>query len=91
MEFIQIRWFRKSAYYGLQQIFRRSSQNAKQNGYGDLGRFHLYVNSSISVIRYWFRLLQMINERFPHRAYQMMLELDRLGKDCWVSKIKEIL
>ena len=59
--------------------------------YGDLGRFPLFINSYISCIKYWFRLLEMGNDRLPKTAYEMLLRLDRNGKDCWVSKIREIL
>ena len=59
--------------------------------YGDLGRFPLFINSYISCIKYWFRLLEMGNDRLPKTAYEMLLCLDRNGKDCWVSKIREIL
>ena len=59
--------------------------------YGDLGRFPLFINSYISCIKYWFRLLEMGNDRQPKTAYEMLLCLDRNGKDCWVSRIMEIL
>ena len=59
--------------------------------YGDLGRYPLYINSSINTLRYWFKLLTMDSNRLPYNAYQMLLELDRNGKECWVSKIRVIL
>ena len=45
----------------------------------------------VSSIKYWFRLLKMGNERLPKTVYEMLLCLDRNGKDCWVSRIREIL
>ena len=33
----------------------------------------------------------MGNDRLPKTAYEMLLCLDRNGKDCWVSRIREIL
>mgnify|MGYP006276537769 CR=1 FL=1 len=59
--------------------------------YGDLGRYPLYINSYTNSIRYWLKLLQMDHNRLPFKAYQMLLELDRNGKECWVSKIRNIL
>ena len=59
--------------------------------YGDLGRFPLFINSYISCFKYWFRLLEMGNDRLPKTAYEMLLCLDRNEKDCWVSRIREIL
>ena len=57
--------------------------------YGDFGRF--FINSYISCIKYWFRLLKMGTDRLAKTAYEMLLCLDRNEKDCWVSKIREIL
>ena len=48
--------------------------------YGDLGRFPLLINSYISSIKYWFRLLEMGNDRLQKAAYEMLLCLDRNGK-----------
>ena len=56
--------------------------------YGDLGRVPLFIN--ISCIKYWFRLLEMGHDRQPKTAYEMLC-LDRNGKGCWVSRIREIL
>lgn len=59
--------------------------------YGDLGRYPLYISSFVSCIRYWFKLLEMDHKRITYNAYQMLLGLDRDGKYCWVSKVREIL
>ena len=59
--------------------------------YGDLGIFPLFVSNYLSSIKYWFRLLKMGNDRLPKRAYEILLCLDRNGKDCWISRIREIL
>ena len=59
--------------------------------YGDLGRFPLFINSQISCLRYWFRLLEMEEHRLPRKCYEMLLELDRNGKDSWVSNIRDLL
>ena len=59
--------------------------------YGELGRYPLYVNSQIRCIKYWFRLLEMDQTRLPKQAYLMMLSLDREGKRCWATEIRELL
>ena len=46
--------------------------------YGDLGRFPLLINRYISCIKYWFRLLEMGNDRLPKTAYEMLLKWKRL-------------
>jgi hypothetical protein len=59
--------------------------------YGDLKRHPLYINSFCNSVRYWLRLLKMEKSRLTHNAYHMLLALDNLGKDCWVSNIRNIL
>ena len=49
---------------------------------GDLGRFPHYINSYVSSVRYWFRLLEMETDRLPKKAYEMQLCLNENGKDC---------
>ena len=59
--------------------------------YSELGRYPLYVNSHIKTVKYWFRLLEMDANRLPKQAYLMLVNLDKKGKKCWVSGIREIL
>ena len=59
--------------------------------YGDLGRYPLFVNSYVACLRYWFKLLRLDFHRLPRKAYLMLLDLDIAGKQCWVSRIREIL
>ena len=59
--------------------------------YGDLGIFPLFISNYLSSIKYWFRLLEMGNDRLLKTAYEMLLCLDRNGKDCWASRITDIL
>ena len=59
--------------------------------YGDLGRYPLFVNSYVNTLRYWFKLLQMDQDRLPRQAYLMLLRLDEGGRSCWVSKVRSIL
>ena len=58
--------------------------------YGELGRFPLVVNSQLRCIKYWFKLLQMSNERLPKQAYLMLVTLDKNGKRCLDTKVREL-
>ena len=51
--------------------------------YGELNRYPLYINAHIRCIRYWIRLLNMDENRFPKHAYAMLLSLDSNGNRCW--------
>ena len=59
--------------------------------YGELGRFPLFINSSVRCIKYWFRLLQMDIHRLPRQAYAMLMTQDQNGKRCWVTEVRELL
>ena len=59
--------------------------------YGELGRYPLYINSSLKCLKYWFRLLQMEDTRLPKQAYIMMRMQDLDGKRNWASEIRELL
>ena len=51
----------------------------------------MYINSSIRVLKYWFKLLCMSRDRLPCQAYEMLLELDKKGKQCWASRVRYML
>jgi hypothetical protein len=56
--------------------------------YGETNRYPIYVNSAVKCVRFWLRLLEMEDNRIPHKAYKMLLDLDARGKQNWVSKIR---
>ena len=39
--------------------------------YGELGRFPLFIDSTVSAIRYWLKLQKMFLVRLPRQAYEM--------------------
>ena len=60
--------------------------------YGELGRYYLFANSNIRCVKYyWFRVLQMEQNRLPKQAYQMLLLMDETGKKCWATGVIELL
>lgn len=59
--------------------------------YGELGRYPLYVNSSVRCFKYWFKLLKMDRSRIPKQAYIMLKNIDEKGKTCWVTYVKNTL
>ena len=59
--------------------------------YGELGRYPLFINTTVRAVKYWLHLSQMEADRLPKQCYQMLLSLDGRGKKCWITNIKEIL
>ena len=59
--------------------------------YGELGRYPLFINSSVRWLKYWFRLLEMDPQRLPKQAYTMLALQGQNGKTCWATEVRELL
>ncbi len=59
--------------------------------YGECGRFPIHIFSQIKIIKYWLRLLNMPNHRYPKKCYNMMVLYDTNGKTNWVSNLRKLL
>jgi CRISPR/Cas system-associated protein endoribonuclease Cas2 len=57
----------------------------------ELKRYSITVNSVVRCICYWFKLLEMDNNRIPKKAYKMLFRLDEMGKRNWATKVRECL
>lgn len=58
---------------------------------GDLGRFALSTCYMKRCIMYWVKLVSMLDYRYPKKCYNMLLELDKVGRKTWVTNIKVLL
>ena len=59
--------------------------------YGETGRYPLYLTCYIRVLKYYFHMLHMSNDRIPKQVYLMLRNLDEQGEVNRASKTKEIL
>ena len=59
--------------------------------YGELGRYPLFVNSTLQCLKYWLRVLKIDDIRIPKQAYKMMILMDESEKKCWVTQVKDVL
>ena len=59
--------------------------------YGETGRYPLYVDSTMSTIRYWFKVINMDPARIPRQAYEReKLEINHKTTG-WAKGIKQCL
>jgi len=58
---------------------------------GECGRYPIFICTKIRCVKYWLKLLQMSNERYPKACYLYQKQQDSLGKKNWVSNVREIL
>ena len=59
--------------------------------YGETGRYPLYIQAYVKIIKYWLRLLRMNTDRYPRKCYDMMKLYDSTGKRNWVTSVRELL
>ena len=59
--------------------------------YGELGRYPLFVNSTLRCLKYWLLVSKMDDIRIPKQAYKMMSLMDESEKKCWVNQVKNVL
>ena len=58
--------------------------------YGELGRYPLYINRYVSIIKYWFKLLKTENIILQEVYILSNNDCDR-GYTNWVSGVKKLL
>ena len=58
--------------------------------YGELGRYPLYINRFVRVIKYWLKILSTKNIILDIVYKDMLLQCDR-GIQNWLFKIKSLL
>ena len=58
---------------------------------GECGRLPLIINSSRRCLKYWFKILNMPEQRFVRKCYLMLRLLDNQGKENWVTKVRKHL
>ena len=59
--------------------------------HGELGRYPLYVNSTLRCLKYWLRVLKMDDSRLPKQAYTMMMSMVENEKKCWGAEVQNVL
>ena len=66
-------------------------QTSSLVAYGDTGQFPIIVLQMIPVLKYWCHILSLPPESVVRRAYNTLIQLDRSGKQNWVSHVKSLL
>ena len=58
---------------------------------GDCGRYPLCLDYFVRFIKYWCKLLQMPNNRYPKQCYLMLKYLDENNKDTYACEVRKLL
>ena len=58
---------------------------------GECGRFPLCIDHHVKCVKYWCKLLCMSEERYPRNCYIMLKRQDDIGRNNWVTSVKNLL
>ena len=59
--------------------------------YGECGRFPLYIEGHISVLKYYLRVSSLPENSIVKQIFNQMHRLDSLGYNTWVSQVKRMV
>ena len=59
--------------------------------YGETGRCPLFVLYYVRCINYWIHILEMDDDRYPKRCYELLKRLDDMERHNWASEIRMLL
>jgi hypothetical protein len=45
----------------------------------------------VRCVKYWLKIVRIQEEKHPKAAYNMLYELDRVGRITWASQVKKLL
>ena len=58
---------------------------------GECGRLPLAVSYMTQTVKYWVKLTQMTNDRYPRQCYLMLRALTEADKITWATHVKKLL
>ena len=85
----------KAHLFACKRLLNVSDKTLNHMVYGETGRYPLYIDSTISSLRYWFKLSKMPMTRFPKKAWITLknsLDTNTTHKNRnWAGSIKDCL
>ena len=58
---------------------------------GECGRHQIFILCYVKCIKYWLHILTQPNTSLVRSCYNILYDLSLLGKENWVSKVKNVL
>lgn len=74
----------------LKYLLRVPTRAPNLMAYGDTGRHPLYINAILRSIKYWLKIQRMNEDRYPYKAYKMMI-INVDTHNNWATKIRKVL
>ena len=81
--------------FACKRILGVSDRTPNQMAYGDTGRFPLFIDSTISSLKYWLKIKKMTMSRFPKQIFSMQIREIEAGLTDnvtnWANDIRSCL
>lgn len=58
---------------------------------GECGRFPIYIDTYVRMVKYWCRLQTMNDSRYPRQCYKMLQRHDQSGRRNWATHVRILL
>ena len=68
-----------------------SAQSPKHFIYSEMGRHPLFVNTYARCIKFWLCLTCVDDRRYPQKACDLLLDLQRQNHTTWACKVQNVL
>lgn len=81
----------KTHLFGLKKFLNVNMRTPNDMIYSELHRYPITIDSAVSCIRYWLRVLCMDVNRLPWKSYVMLKVLDERGKKNWATNVRMCL
>ena len=56
--------------YACKKALSVSQKTTNAMIYGELGRYPLYINTVMKAVKYWLKLVELLDNRLPNAAYE---------------------
>jgi hypothetical protein len=77
--------------FALKRFLNVSVRTPNTLVYGETGRYPLRININIKCVKYWLKLQEMSTDRYPKKAYNMLLHMQQDNRQTWASSIQYCL
>jgi len=75
----------------LKRFLGVSPKSPRHVVYGETGRHPLQVNTFVKCIKFWLRIVHMDTNRYPRKAYNMLLSLQEQNYVTWACGVRNVL
>ena len=74
--------------YAMKKFLNVDMKTPNDLVYTEMCRHPITINSNINCVRYWTKLVRMENYKLPRKAYDVLYNLDRNGKENWATNVR---